>query len=399
MDGKISNIEFPGAAFDVAGHRIHIQYAPQDRWAALIQMIEQARRSIRMLSYTFSGDISGTAVRDALIAAAARGVQVQLIVDSFGSSDNSDAFFAPLASAGAEFLWFSARWNIGYFIRNHQKIIIMDDDTALIGGYNIADSYFGKAGDASWEDFGMTICGAQILALAAYFDQLVALMQDQGVRFLELRDLIRSWQPGSGPVQILLGGPTNRISPWARRLIRDLDSAKSLHLAMAYFSPTQSILRRIGNVARRGEAKLILAGKSDNLATIGASRIIYGFLLRRGAQIFEFQPRPLHMKMLVINDASYIGSSNLDVRSLFINMEIMVRVDDAKLAEYLRLLIIQREQNSEQQTEALHKKRASWINRLRWTISYFLVNTLDYSVGRRIRFRFLRDKLKKQIKG
>ncbi len=388
----MSNIEFPGAAFDVAGHRIHIQHSPQDRWAALIQMIEQARRSIRMLIYTFTGDATGTAVRDALIAAVSRGVKVQLIVDSFGSSDNSHAFFAPLSAAGAQFMWFSARWNVGYFIRNHQKILIIDDNTALIGGYNIADGYFGKAGDGSWEDFGMTIAGPQIPALAGYFDQLISLTQDQGIRFGELRDLIRSWRPGSGPVQILLGGPSNRISPWARRLIRDLDTAQTLHLAMAYFSPTQSILRRIGRVAKRGHAQLVLAGKSDNVATIGASRIIYGYLLRRKTQIFEFEPRPLHMKMLVINDASYVGSSNLDVRSLFINMEIMVRIDDAKLAAHLRSLNDNMAQQSEAQTPDLHKKRGTWLNRLHWTLSYFVVNTMDYSVGRRIRFRFLRDK-------
>ncbi len=388
----MSNIEFPGAPFNVEDHRIHIQHAAQDRWAALIQMITQARHSIRMLSYTFTGDTTGTAVRDALIAAAARGVKVQLIVDSFGSSDNSDAFFASLAEAGAQFMWFSARWNIGYFIRNHQKILIVDDDNALIGGYNIADAYFGKTGDTSWEDFGLTIQGPQIPALATYFDQLILLTQDQGIRFGELRDLIRSWRPGSGPIQILLGGPSNRISPWARRLIRDLDGAKTLHLAMAYFSPTQSILRRIGRVAKRGEAQLILAGKSDNVATIGASRIIYGYLLRRKTQIFEFQPRPLHMKMLVINDASYIGSSNLDVRSLFINMEIMVRIDDATLAAHLRSLNDNMALQSEIQTPDLHNKRAGWLNRLRWGLSYFVVNTMDYSVGRRIRFRFLRKK-------
>lgn len=393
MDGKMSNIEFPGAAFNVAGHRIHVQHAAQDRWTALIQMIAQARHTIRMLSYTFSGDESGTAVRDALIAAVARGVKVQLIVDSFGSSDNSHAFFASLAEAGAQFMWFSARWNIGYFIRNHQKILIVDNDIALIGGYNIADDYFGKAGDASWEDFGMTIKGPQIPALAAYFDQLILMTQDQGIRFGALRDLIRNWQPGSGPVQILLGGPSNLISPWARRLIRDLDGAKSLHLAMAYFSPTQSVLRRIGRVAKHGQAQLVLAGKSDNVATIGASRIIYGFLLRRKAQIFEFQPRPLHMKMLVINDASYIGSSNLDVRSLFINIEIMVRINDATLAAHLRSLNDNMALQSEKQTHDLHSNRAGWLNRLRWSLSYFVVNTMDYSVGRRIRFRFLRKKI------
>lgn len=382
----------PGAPFWVADHHIHIQYEPQDRWDALLRLIEQSTRSIRMLMYIFQPDASGIAVRDALVAAARRGVKVSLIIDSFGSAENSDAFFAPIAEAGGRYLWFSARWNIGYFIRNHQKVLIADDDTALISGFNIADSYFGKAGNASWDDLGMTISGSQIAALADYFDQLFALSQDKGIRFLELRNLIRSWRPAPGPIQILLGGPTNRISPWARRLIRDLDMAQRFDAAAAYFSPTQSILRRIGKIARRGKARLMLTGKTDNPVTIGASRILYGYLLKRGTQIFEFQPRPLHMKMLIIDDASYIGSSNLDIRSLFINMEIMVRIEDPKLAEHLRGLFDAMAANSEAQDIERHKRRAGWMARLRWTIGYFLVNSIDYSVGRRIRFRFLRDK-------
>jgi cardiolipin synthase A/B len=384
--------DFPGTAFSVAGHEIHIQHAAKDRWDIMLQMIAQARHSIRMLSYTFHADASGTMIRDALIAAAERGVSVSLIVDSFGSSENSEAFFTPIANAGGRYRWFSSRWNIGYFVRNHQKILIIDDQTALIGGYNIADSYFGRSGNKSWEDFGMTISGDQIPALAVYFDQLFAMTAKGGIRFLELRNLIRGWRPGTGQVQILLGGPTNRISPWARRLIRDLDTAQRFDAAMAYFSPSQSILRRIGKVAKRGQARLMLAGKSDNIATIGASRILYGFLLKRSAQIFEFQPQPLHMKLLVIDNASYIGSSNLDIRSLFINLEIMVRIEDAALAAHVRGVIDNMVTNSEAQDIVRHKSRATWLNRIRWTIGYFLVNSIDYSVGRRIRFRFLRNK-------
>jgi cardiolipin synthase len=392
MARDLFNANLPGDAFSVAGHQIHVQHAPQDRWNALLQMIEHAQDSIRMLSYIFQRDASGIAIRDALVAAAVRGVTVSLIIDSFGSADNNAAFFAPIAKAGGRFLWFSSRWNIGYFVRNHQKILIVDQHTAAIGGYNIADSYFGKAGAKSWEDLGMTISGPQIPALSDYFDQLFALTQDGGIRFLELRNLIRRWQPGSGPVQMLLGGPTNRISPWARRLIRDLDHAQSIDAVAAYFSPSQSILRRIGKIARRGKARLILPGKSDNIATIGASRILYGYLLKRGTRICEFQPRPLHVKLLVIDHASYIGSSNLDARSLFINMEIMVRIEDARLANHLSGLIDDMAAHSEVQDIVRHKKRATWINRLRWTVAFFLVSSIDYSVGKRIRFRFLRGK-------
>jgi cardiolipin synthase A/B len=378
---------FPGESFNVGGHMLHLVHAPEDRLTAVLRLIDGATSSVRMFSYMFGSDQTGQEVLAALTSAATRGVQVQLIIDSFGSGDNKDSFFDPLVKAGGQYHCFSSRKGLGYFVRNHQKILIADDAHALVGGFNITDYYVGRKGDDSWEDLGVIISGPEVAHLVEYYDELDHLSEGGRIAFGAMRRLIRSWRPGDGQVQWLLGGPSNRISPLGLALKRALERAKRLDIVAAYFSPTQAILRRIARVTKRKKgSRLIMAGKTDNGATIGAARLLYRYLLKRHARIYEFQPRPLHMKLFVVDDAVYIGSANLDVRSLFINMEIMVRIEDAGFATSVRGLIDGLVAHSEEQTRALLAQRDSLWSRFKSAIAYFLVNTVDYSIGRRIKF-------------
>lgn len=385
--------KFPGTHFVVAGHDLHVVHMPGDRLAAILGLIGAAQHSLRMFFYMFASDPTGTEVLTALVSAANRGVKVQLIIDGFGSAEISDRFFDPLIRVGGRYHSFSTRKGFGYFIRNHQKMIIADEAHALVGGFNITDQYFGRKGDESWEDLGLIVSGAEVVRLAQYFDELDQISQNGKVRYRGIRDAIRNWHPGTGEIQWLLGGPTNRISPWALTFKRALETGKKLDIVSAYFSPSQTILRRIARVAKRNRgSRLILAGKTDNGATIPAARLSYRYLLKRKAQIYEFQPHPLHMKLIVIDDAVYIGSANLDIRSLFINLEIMVRVKDMVFAAHMRTLIDGLVAQSEEQTRILLKHRDSWWSRLKAGFAYFLVNSVDYTVGKRIKIGLLRGK-------
>jgi cardiolipin synthase A/B len=381
--------DFPGKHFTVDGHDIRVISADEERLNGVLAVIASATRTLRMFSYMFRGDDTGTEVLAALTASVQRGVAVQLIIDSFGSNETEHEFFDPFVAAGGDYHCFSSKWNLGYAVRNHQKILIADERHAVIGGFNITDNYFGRAGDESWEDFGIVLSGPKVADLAKYYDDLHDMSNDGGVKFRKLRRVIRAWKPGNGPIQWLLGGPTNRISPWALRLKKELETARNLQFVSAYFSPSQSILRRIAKVTRGGGSQIVLAGKTDNGATIGAARSLYKYLLKRGAHIYEFQTRPLHMKLLILDDACYIGSSNLDTRSLFINMEIMVRIEDAALAAHLRNIIQNMADHSEEQTLALQRSRNSIFTRAKWMLSYLLVNSVDYTIGRRIKFSLM----------
>jgi cardiolipin synthase len=385
------NNQFPGQAFEVSGHRLNLLHAPEDRLAGLIGLINTAKQSIRMFSYMFANDRTGQEVLQALVSAAGRGVTVQLIIDSFGSADTSSTFFEPLVASGGAFQIFGSRWGLGYLVRNHQKILIVDDAYVLVGGFNITDDYFGRGGDNSWEDLGVILSGPEITAIIEYFDRLDSISDHGRVRFKEVRQLIRSWRPSPGPIRWLLGGPSTRMSPWGLALKKALERARKLDIVAAYFSPTQSFMRRLARVAkRRNGARLILAGKTDNRATMAASRLLYRYLLKRNAKIYEFQTRPLHMKLLVIDSAVYIGSANMDVRSLFINMEIMLRIEDVPLANHMRRLIDTMAAQSEEQTRKGLRVRDNWWNRIHSALAYFLVNTVDYSIGRRIKLDLLK---------
>ena len=385
--------DFPGTHFHIAGHDLHVVHSPQDRLGAVLGLIARAKKSIQMFFYMFGDDATGREVRDALVTAANNGVDVQLIIDSFGSGNVSDRFFDALVEAGGCYHCFSTRKGLGYIIRNHQKILIADSAHALVGGFNITDDYFGRAGDNSWEDLGIIVSGAQAQKLSDYFEDLARASNNGKVRYRSIRNIIHQWRPGIGQVQWLLGGPTNRISPWAITFKRSLEAGKRFDIVSAYFSPSQTILRRLAKAAKHNKgSRLVVAGKTDNNATIAAARLLYRYLMRRKARIFEFQSRPLHMKLMVIDDTVYIGSANLDVRSMFINLEIMVRVKDARLALHMRKLIDEMVKQSEEQTRILLKARDSYWSRFKAALAYFLVNSVDYTIGRRITFGLIRNR-------
>ncbi|MEW4467599.1 phosphatidylserine/phosphatidylglycerophosphate/cardiolipin synthase family protein [Parasphingorhabdus sp. JC815] len=381
--------------FDVEGSRLKLVHRPADRLTSLMSLIEQAKSKLKLFFYMFEGDETGRLVLNALIEACKRGVAVELMVDSFGSNGAPRHFFAPLEHVGGRFAIFSPHLSTSYFVRNHQKILISDNRRAMLGGFNISNDYFGSPpveglddiDEKVWEDLGIIIDGPGVAKLANYYQRLSDWVNDTNGQIHLLQKMVRQWEPGEGKLRWLLGGPSNKLSRWAQAVKTDLEFGQRFDLVSAYFSPGQGLLRRIAQFAKRdGQERLVLAGKSDNGATIGASRLLYGYLLKRGVRIFEFQPRRLHTKLIIIDDVTYIGSANFDVRSLFINVEMMLRIEDNAFADHARSLVDDMCDNSLLITKELHNTRKGLLNRLRWLLSYFVVSILDYTVTRRLNF-------------
>lgn len=372
-------------SFEIAAAQHGFRFHPSgpERLASLLNLIDHAEHSLKACFYMFQPDHSGTRVRGALIRAAQRGVDVHLIIDAFGS-DATDSFFDPVRRAGGKVSRFSPRWNVRYLIRNHQKFVIVDDSEVMMGGFNIADSYFALPKDDGWCDLGVTLQGAVVDRFADWFGELNSWLEGGASQFFAIRRLIRDWSDGDGPIQLLLGGPSKITSAWARAVKRDLARGSRLDMAMAYFSPPRSIRRLIRQTALRGGARVITAGKSDNSTTIGASRALYGGLLRSGTRIHEFQPCKLHLKLLVIDDVTYFGSANFDIRSIRLNLELMVRVEDAELAAKSREVIDNLAASSREITPDWYAQKATVLARIRWRLAWFMVSVLDYTVTRRL---------------
>lgn len=390
MPANIKVVNLPdGTPLDVEGNTLQLLVDCDARLQRYIALVEQAQRSIDVISYVFEDDATGRQVRDAFVAAARRGVTLRLVVDSFGSGDTDHAFFDDLREAGAAIEYFSRRWRSSYLIRNHQKMLIIDGDTLLFGGFNISDCYFDGRGVSGWTDLGLMLKGPAAAGMVDWFERLFVFTQKNDGQWLKLRRLITGWQranPPSGAFNWLVGGPTQRLSPWARAIRADLATAQRIDMAMAYFSPGQGMLRRLGRMARRGTARLITAARSDNAATIGAARLLYGYLLRRGVEVLEYQPQRLHMKLVVADDAVYVGSANFDMRSLFLNLEVMLRIDDPALAAQARAILDKMADTSEVISPEWVKQRGTLLTRMRWVMSWFVVSMLDYGVVRRLNF-------------
>lgn len=375
----------PEVAATVDGNRLTLLSDGPERLEALLALIDGARETLRVLYYIYKEDASGTRVRDALVAACRRGVEVQLLVDGFGS-DASDEFFQPLTEAGCGFCRFSAKWGRRYLLRNHQKLALADGARVMIGGFNIEDSYFGTIESGAWRDLGLIVDGPSVACLVGYFDRLFAWAMKPDGRIRDLRRVLQQGSVTEGKLHWLFGGPTRRLSPWARAVRRDMLRARQLDLIAAYFAPSPGMMRRIARVARNGEARVVTAAKSDNDTTIAAARSTYWFLLKRGVQIFEYQPTKLHSKLFVIDDTVHIGSANFDMRSLFLNLEMMLRIDDPGFAAAMRRFVDGEIADSRPITRAAHNARRTLLNRLRWGVSYFVVAVADYRISRLVNF-------------
>ncbi|MBO9670172.1 MAG: phosphatidylserine/phosphatidylglycerophosphate/cardiolipin synthase family protein [Sphingobium sp.] len=372
-------------SFTVDGNRLTLLPGGPDRLAALHALIASARDSLNLYFYMFTHDARAVEVREALIDACNRGVAVTLLVDAFGSAFTPDSFFWPLRDAGARFGRFGKRRSTRYLIRNHQKIVIADGRHAMVGGFNIAEDYFAPETDpAGWRDMGLQVDGPLVADLQRWFDDIAEWTLDEKQSFMALRRMVRDWRPGVGSTMWLMGGPTRHLNGWAKRLKLDLQSGKRLDLAAAYFSPGWAMVRRLGRLSRAGSARIVTAAKSDNTATIGAARHLYARLIRAGVAVFEYGRQKLHAKLIAIDDIAYVGSANFDMRSLFLNIELVLRVDDPAFAAAVRADIEAMAAASRVIDEATYRTMSGPFSRLRWWWDYLLVAVLDFTVTRRL---------------
>jgi len=353
---------------------------------ALLDLIAGARTSLRLFYYIFAKDEAGARVRDALVDACRRGVKVSLTIDGFGSTA-SDTFLEPLSAAGGDICRFLPHFGRRYLLRNHQKMALADDERALIGGFNVADDYFADEGVSHWRDLGLAVDGDPARRLAGYYDALAAWSRRPHASLRNLRRTLGRWSDQEGAFRWLLGGPTRRLNPWAHAIKYDLRRATRLDLISAYFVPSPIMLGRIAAVGRRGKVNVMTASKSDSEITIAAARHSYHRLLKYGVRIWEYRAARLHTKLLILDDAVYIGSANFDVRSLYLNLELMLRIEDADFSQKMRNYAENERRLAQAITPSLHRRRRTFFARIRWSIAYFIVAVLDTNITRRLNFK------------
>jgi len=352
----------------VGGNRVELLQGGDELFPRMCSAIAAAARDVWLATYIFHDDAAGNRVAEALAAAAERGVAVHVVVDGFGSMATVAKVRPGLQRAGVLFEVFRPldRWwawlQPGQLRRLHQKLCVVDEQIAFIGGINIIDDrhdlHHGWS-DAPRLDFAVALQGPLTQDVHRTARAMWARAQlGHGWRD-ELRGLMRGPSPMDRTVELLrrLRTRSSRRAPNAALLpvqaafvVRDnirqrraiersyveaIRSARSrVDIAAAYFYPGRTFRRALRRAARRGvRVRLLLQGKIDYRFAALAARALYDELRAHGVRIFEYTPAFLHAKMaLVDDDWATIGSSNIDPLSLLLNLEANVVVRDRDFA-------------------------------------------------------------------
>lgn len=355
-------------------------------FAAMAALIDEARESACLECYMVRPAEPAVSLLHALANARRRGVRVRVLYDAFGSEGLPADFFVPLIEVGGEVRVFSPARRLRLAFRDHRKLLVCDARRAIAGGLNIGPEYAGDGISHGWRDLALQIEGPIAAALAASFAAMYALAPMNTAAIREFRRAAHAVSSAAGTRAVSLlntgpGWPAGRLS---RRLRADLTKARAVRCMAGYFLPPARIRRALHRcTADGGLVQLLLAGISDVPVARYAAEHLYARMLAGGAQLYEYQPQVLHAKLIVMDDTVYIGSCNLDRRSLSINYELLLRLEWADLAAQGRELFADSLAHSRAVPAADWNVRRHWWQRLRSRAAYWLLTRIDPLLARR----------------
>lgn len=292
-------------------------------WSALRDLIASAAQSLDIMLFLLRDDARGNAFIQQLCERARAGVPVRLLLDGIGALLLSRRAVRRLRAAGVSVVWFIPLLHRPFRgrsnLRNHRKLALADGQRAWSGGRNVAAEYF--AADVVWTDLSYTLAGPVASDLQALFNSDWA---------FACRQPLQAPPPVSAPagdsrVQIVPSGPRLSRDTLAETLLTACYGAsRRIHAVTPYFVPDDALQQALCLAARRGVAvRLILPQRSNHrLADIARARYLRELAIA-GVCVRLVPDAMVHAKALLIDDLALAGSANLDLRSLFLNFELM----------------------------------------------------------------------------
>lgn len=284
---------------------------------AMLADIDAARERVWLESYIFADDRVGREFLAHLVACPARGVDVRVRVDALGSHFGfSGGSARRLRASGVRFRW-SHPWEWrrpwSFQRRNHRKLLVVDDRAAYLGGFNITELNSRRScGDSRWRDTHVRLTGPIVQEAAAAYEAFT-------------HGDLQWYGDDAKPLYLL----TNHARDCRHRLSwllgeRFAKARERVWLTTPYFVPDPATRQQLCETARRGvDVRVLVPGKSDVRVVQWAARAGYARLLQAGARVFEYQPRTLHAKTILVDgNWGTIGTANFDYRSFFINYEL-----------------------------------------------------------------------------
>lgn len=324
------------------GNKLYLLENGEAYFPAVFEAIRGAQSRVILETFIIFEDKVGNALRDALVEAATRGVEIDMTVDGYGTADISDAYIDSLTSAGVRFHIFDPRprrlgFRTNLFWRMHRKIVVVDDDVAFIGGINFGADHLADYGEGAKQDYAVAIRGPAVIQIKDFATN--ALLSPRKQRRWQRLRWPSQGSPPEGTVALVVRDNdqhSNDIELHYRMALRT--AKKEVMLANAYFFPGYRFLRDLRHAAQRGVVvKLVLQGEPDMPIARFVATMLYDYLISGGVEIYEYCERPLHGKIAVVDDAwSTVGSSNLDPFSLALNLEANVVIHDRAFSQVMK---------------------------------------------------------------
>ena len=308
---------------------------------ALLEDVRAAQVHIHLEYYIYHPDHAGTALRDALIERVQAGVKVRLLIDAVGGN-RSRRFFKDFIAAGGELAWFHPLrfgrvWQRPWLnLRSHRKVVVIDGRIGYIGSVNVSDDHDERHRDDAFRDLHLRLEGEVVLRMQRVFveDWIYAAGDDACVK-----EIAAQTPPPADAGQVralmLASGPDTSWEAIHRLHVGAIHGARQrVWLATPYFVPGEAAMMALTSAALAGlDVRLLVPKRSDSLLVTLAARSYFDTLLEAGVRVYEYGPRMLHTKALLIDDhMALIGSANFDHRSFRLNFEVSVLLDDTDLA-------------------------------------------------------------------
>jgi cardiolipin synthase len=333
-------------------------------YADMLAAIEGAKRQVLFETYIWKGDEVGEQFKAALAAAAERGVEVYCIYDGFANLVVSPRFKTfppsmkvlryPVYPAGLKF------WDLSRYGRDHRKILVVDEEVAFVGGYNVGTPYA-----TEWRDTHVKVTGPEVWDLKRAFADFWNLNRRRRIGHSErplLLDTPSEWDPH---VRIHRNVPRLWMFPIRAMYIEAINRAtRNVWLTQAYFIPDSDFVEALVQAAHRGvDVRILLPLKSNHIVADWLSRGYYSQLLQAGVRILRYRDAMVHAKTATIDGSwSTVGTANIDRLSLTGNYEINVEVIDDDFADAMEAIFATDESNcleltlGEWEARDLHRK-------------------------------------------
>jgi len=331
----------------IAGNKVQLVRGGKAYFDLLLEMIETAKEVVHLQTYIYDEDETGRMVADALIRAAQRGVKVFLIADGYASKNLSRDFIATMETGGIQFRYFEPVFRNSKFYfgrRLHHKVVVSDRSRAMVAGINISNRYNDMPDKPAWLDFAA-------YAEGNIAEQLQVLCEKTWNGYRQLHPFLEKPTPfypfmSTDTTDCLV---RMRRNDWVRRknqisasyLSMFRNAKKEIILLGSYFLPGRNIRKALADAAARGvHIRVVVAGPSDVMMAKHAERYIYGWMLEKGIEIYEYQHNVLHGKIAVCDETlTTIGSYNINNISAYASIELNLDIQHVGFALHTKQVL------------------------------------------------------------